>query len=452
MTLQISCRLSRRAWLCLALLLAAAGAARVAAQTTTASYARALVAVSFANLGTAFNGSIRYCLNCSQSSPCASGGTGAVAVRRAGAWECSGSLASIGDGSQVAMWEMRELSANGNNRVTIFGPAAIAADRCTVWPDSEPTDGQVLGDLGSTVTVDGLTCRRLGWVSASVAGCTSVAGELTCPGGFSSGAGTAPALWRMPELSANGNNFVSIYGPRSVAADSCVVWPAAKPSATGQVLASLGTTQTEDGIACEVLGWTTPAAPGGGAATLAAGSCFVTTSCAPPVAALGAVTPGNGYTPTPPALRVHVIQVVLPYSGTFTSLAVRAAGGGTAGSRFVLGGFDNAPGNAPGNVLGSCFITDTTAAGPWKSCTVSFAFSAGVPFWIAVAVEDITMAVRGFGGEFSNAFTDFLSLSTPGRIGYCANLATAGGSLTLPASCGAFTARAWPVPMVLALP
>lgn len=53
-------------------------------------YARRYPSVTFANLGTPPNGSVRYCSNCTQAAPCASGGMGAVANRINGAWDCGG--------------------------------------------------------------------------------------------------------------------------------------------------------------------------------------------------------------------------------------------------------------------------------------------------------------------------------------------------------------------------
>lgn len=45
--------------------------------------------VSFAELGAATNGAIIYCDDCTIASPCAGGGTGAIAKRLNGAWVCN---------------------------------------------------------------------------------------------------------------------------------------------------------------------------------------------------------------------------------------------------------------------------------------------------------------------------------------------------------------------------
>lgn len=46
-------------------------------------------AVLFANLGTTANGSFCYCSDCTIASPCAGGGTGALAKRLNGVWVCN---------------------------------------------------------------------------------------------------------------------------------------------------------------------------------------------------------------------------------------------------------------------------------------------------------------------------------------------------------------------------
>jgi hypothetical protein len=263
-------------------------AAVAAAQSVNNSAAQRVTSASFAQLSSAANGSVRYCTNCTQASPCASGGTGALAVRRAGAWDCGSGLPAgcsavggvltcpggyaSGDGTAVAKWEIPELSANGLNKQVIFGPASIAADGCVIWPSTSPGANQVLGDLGSSLTVESLSCRVLGWVDASVSGCTAVGGVLTCPGGYASGDGTAVAKWEIPELSANGVNKQVIFGPASIAADGCVVWPSVAPT-SGQVLIDSGATTTVDGSSCRVLSWAANASNVTVAASDAPGSC-----------------------------------------------------------------------------------------------------------------------------------------------------------------------------------
>jgi len=45
--------------------------------------------VAFASLGSPSNGAVVYCSNCTKATPCASGGTGAIAKRLNGAWDCN---------------------------------------------------------------------------------------------------------------------------------------------------------------------------------------------------------------------------------------------------------------------------------------------------------------------------------------------------------------------------
>lgn len=47
-----------------------------------------LAPTSFANLGTPRNGTVKYCADCTKATPCAARGTGALAKRLNGAWDC----------------------------------------------------------------------------------------------------------------------------------------------------------------------------------------------------------------------------------------------------------------------------------------------------------------------------------------------------------------------------
>ena len=49
---------------------------------------------TFANLGSAANGAILYCSNCTQTTACAAGGSGAMAMYVNGAWSCAGAEAA----------------------------------------------------------------------------------------------------------------------------------------------------------------------------------------------------------------------------------------------------------------------------------------------------------------------------------------------------------------------
>lgn len=65
----------------------AAGATTITGTVTSAG--NVLTAVLFAALGAPSNGTIYYCSNCTVASPCASGGTGAIAKRLNSGWICN---------------------------------------------------------------------------------------------------------------------------------------------------------------------------------------------------------------------------------------------------------------------------------------------------------------------------------------------------------------------------
>lgn len=275
-------------------------------------------------------------------------------------------------------------------------------------------------------------------------GCTIASATLTCTGGFVSGDGTAESAIILRELAANGTNDFRIYGAANQAADGCLVFSGAL--ASGDAWRGSASTVTIDGKTCRVMETYTPGAGGGSGASLTAGYCYLSTNCSPPLASLAAISPGAV------ASRVYVVQIVIPYNMTVAQVAARAAGGGGAGDGFVIGAYTNSS-NAPGSLIAGCAFTDVSAGGNWKTCSTSIALTAGTPVWLAVAVENTAMSVRGYTGAFSSAFTEFNSLMAPSRIGRCANTATGTGTgLTLPPTCGSLTSEVWAVPMIVATP
>lgn len=75
------------------------------------------------------------------------------------------SVLTCGDGTTQSLVELPELTANGANKQSIYGAASQASDGCSVWPVGNSTSGQVLTDAGSSVTIDGKTCRVMGWTT-----------------------------------------------------------------------------------------------------------------------------------------------------------------------------------------------------------------------------------------------------------------------------------------------
>ena len=118
---------------------------------------------TFANLGAAVNGSILYCSNCVQTSPCAAGGTGAIATALNAAWSC-------GVGSGGATYTFRDDLTNTSNTVDFnpFDTGLFLIDE--FMPNNRASVGTFgIGDLGW-----GLTC---------VGGSSCYAGDVADPGG-----------------------------------------------------------------------------------------------------------------------------------------------------------------------------------------------------------------------------------------------------------------------------
>lgn len=118
-------------------------------------YARRLAPSTFTNLGTPANGSIRYCSNCQKTSPCTSGGTGAYAVREAGAWNCGG-----GGTSAVSSFNTR------TGAITLS--SVDVTDALTYTP--QPTDADLTAIAGLSPSNDDILQRKSGaWTNRTLA-------------------------------------------------------------------------------------------------------------------------------------------------------------------------------------------------------------------------------------------------------------------------------------------
>lgn len=113
----------------------------------------------YANLGTPANGTIKYCVDCDTTDPCAGSGTGAFAYRNGGIWSC----ASTGGGSGVA--------DPGSDGFMVRTALNVSAARTLTSPLGTLAIGNATGVAGNpTLDVD-----------------SSIYGQ------FATGAGTAPA-------------------------------------------------------------------------------------------------------------------------------------------------------------------------------------------------------------------------------------------------------------------
>ena len=120
---------------------------------------------TFAGLGSAANGAILYCTNCTQTTACAAGGAGAMAMYVNGAWSCAG-----GQGGNYTFQNNLTTTASTVNFTPLDSTVMNAVD------DFLPTSS----DLGSV--------GQLGWSAGNIAGGCSGAyattGQANHPGVF----------------------------------------------------------------------------------------------------------------------------------------------------------------------------------------------------------------------------------------------------------------------------
>jgi len=153
----------------------------LSATNITLSNSAHLGSSTFANLGSAANGTILYCSNCTQTSACAAGGSGAMAMYVNGTWACGG-----GGGASYTFQ---------NNLTNTAGTVNFT-----------PLDATVMNAVDEFLPSTSLTGKigTLGWgVDPIGAGCTSyymTTGQPNHPGifflnsGATSGAGCSLTL------------------------------------------------------------------------------------------------------------------------------------------------------------------------------------------------------------------------------------------------------------------
>jgi hypothetical protein len=135
-----------------------------------------LTTTTFANLGAPANSAVRYCSDCAPSSPCAGAGTGAVAMRVAGAWICrpdlgaapATSLAITGTGGAgyVELADQASAPATPTAAIRLFSNASNAF----AW---KPASGFVSSFAGGNLTAD------RNWTTPDAAGTMLVSTAVT---------------------------------------------------------------------------------------------------------------------------------------------------------------------------------------------------------------------------------------------------------------------------------
>ena len=165
----------------------------LSATNLTLSSSAHLGSSTFANLGSAANGAILYCSNCTQTTACAAGGSGAMAMYVNGAWSCAG---GGGGGSYTFR----------NNLTNTSGTV-----------DFTPLDSSVMNavdDFLPSTDASG-SIGQLGWGPTSIgSGCSAVSnnGVTNHPGMFNLRAGNAANSGCTLTLSDaySGNNILPI--------------------------------------------------------------------------------------------------------------------------------------------------------------------------------------------------------------------------------------------------
>jgi hypothetical protein len=144
------------------------------ATNLTLSNSAQVGSATFATLGSAANGAILYCSNCTQTAPCAAGGSGAMAMYVNGAWSCAGAAGS-GGGSYTFQ----------NNLTNTAGTV-----------DFTPLDSTVMNAVDDFLPSSDQTSKigQLGWgISPIASGCLGYAattGQANHPGIFYLNSGT----------------------------------------------------------------------------------------------------------------------------------------------------------------------------------------------------------------------------------------------------------------------
>lgn len=180
----------------LALLLSLAAVAGRADSTTTSTTSGKPPTVVFLNLGAPLAGNFRYCSNCSATSPCTGGGSGAFAYRVGSAWNCSNggsgvstpvSVANGGTGSST-LTANNVVLGNGTSAPLFVAPSTsgnVLTSNGTTWQSTAPAasgltaDGTTVGATSqSQVFTDGITTTattgRIGVGTTAVTGMLDV--------------------------------------------------------------------------------------------------------------------------------------------------------------------------------------------------------------------------------------------------------------------------------------
>jgi len=145
---------------------------------------------TFANLGSAANGAILYCSNCTQTTACAAGGSGAMAMYVNAAWSCAGSASGGG-----TSYTFRNNLTNSSGTV-----------------DFTPLDSSVLN-----LVDDFMPGRNSSALIGQLQWGLSQVGSAGCGTGYTNGTANHPGLYLLEARTGTGSNgcVISLSDPNS---------------------------------------------------------------------------------------------------------------------------------------------------------------------------------------------------------------------------------------------
>jgi hypothetical protein len=146
----------------------------LSATNLTLSNSAQVGSATFASLGSASNGTILYCSNCTQTTACAAGGSGAMAMYMNNAWSC----AAAGGGSGSYTFRNNLTNTSGTVDFTPLDSTVLNAVD-DFLPSSDQTSK--IGQLGWGISLIGSGCL----------GYSAVNGQANHPGIFYLNSGTA---------------------------------------------------------------------------------------------------------------------------------------------------------------------------------------------------------------------------------------------------------------------
>lgn len=330
----------------------------------SSSLARRFGPTTFAGLGAPSSNNVRYCSDCTATSPCAGSGTGAYAYRSGGAWNCgngasgTGTVTSTGTTGNIATFTS---STNiGNATTTGTGNVVLA---------TTPTFTTSIKTPAITVPSDSTTA--LTYFKAN--GSTAVGVWDTTNTRLRIGSGVAPTATLDVTGAIQGSSSIAMGNGSALYLGQSGQRSALYSSADSQVFATNGTLT---GLSFLTLGPTAPTISDGSVPANAQGLAIVQKSELLTIAAAATSTT----TMTIPAgaivISVNVrVTVVIPTAATFTVIgnttttvfntAAVAVAAGTTDAGTAAGAFYNSasqtiritPNLTPGDNSGRVRIT-----------------------------------------------------------------------------------------------